>query len=235
MALTIEKQLHPSWRAIIGDIVTSDLMVRTMAAVRKDKESSGKTIWPRLPNVFRAFSLCTAENIKCIIVGQDPYHTPGKANGLAFAVSGPPAPPSLKNIYAELCKEYGEGYHLDASLEHWASQGVLLLNRSLTVREGEAGSHAEIWKEVTARILAAVTLNVDRPLVIMLWGKHAQSAKAFMSKKSHAGENRYFLETTHPSPFSADKGFLGCGHFLQANKLLSHHNVEPILWLKVPE
>lgn len=191
------------------------------------EEYKNQTVYPPVNEVFTALQLTAPENIKAVIFGQDPYHEPGQAKGLCFAVNKEcPVPPSLQNIYKELKNEYPDfeiPSHGDIS--SWAEQGVLLLNAVLTVRAHQARSHAGIgWETFTSAIVNIVEQQ-DRPIVYMLWGKDAKAKKELITNP-----NRLILETTHPSPFSASYGFLGCGHFKKANEWLTSNGIEPIDW-----
>ena len=191
------------------------------------EEYKTQTIYPPVKEVFTALQLTGPKDVKVVIFGQDPYHEPGQAKGLCFAVNrGCNVPPSLQNIYKELKNEYPDFQipnHGDIS--SWAEQGVLLLNSVLTVRAHQARSHAGIgWEEFTSAIVRIVEKQ-DRPIVYMLWGKDAKEKKSLVTNK-----NRLILETTHPSPFSASYGFLGCGHFKKANEWLASKGVSPIDW-----
>ena len=178
--------------------------------------------------MFRAFDMCPFDEVKVVILGQDPYHGAGQANGLCFSVSeGVTPPPSLKNIFKEIwndtrCRSIAER---DGDLERWAKQGVLLLNATLTVRARQAGSHqGKGWEEFTDAAIKA--LSEDREgLVFMLWGKYAKEKGKDIDWTKHL-----VLEAAHPSPFSADKGFFGCKHFSQANEYLKEHGQKPVEW-----
>ena len=194
------------------------------------EEYKNHTVYPPADQVFTALELTPPEKVKVVIFGQDPYHEPGQAKGLCFAVSKTcPVPPSLQNIYKELQNEYPDfkiPSHGDIS--SWAKQGVLLLNSVLTVRAHQARSHAGIgWEEFTSQIIASVEKE-DKPIVYMLWGKDAKAKKPLIHNK-----NRLILETTHPSPFSASYGFLGCGHFRKANEWLEANGEETINWTQI--
>ena len=164
-----------------------------------------------------------------MILGQDPYHGEGQAHGLAFSVrKGVRLPPSLKNIYKEIEAEYGMKMPDHGELAGWAQQGVLLLNATLTVQESNAGSHHKRgWEEFTDAIIRAVN-EKRQHVVFMLWGSHAQKKGAFIDRKKHL-----VLEAPHPSPLSAHRGFLGCGHFKKANEYLSRNGYQPIDWFGI--
>ena len=186
---------------------------------------STKTIFPKKTQVFRAFTT-DLNQVKVVILGQDPYHTPGAAHGLAFSVPDTaPIPPSLQNIYKEIDNEYGEHHNQTGNLKSWQSQGVLLLNNVLTVEAHQAGSHRgkgwEIFTEATIKYL-----NETRPhLVFMLWGRDARSKAPLLDKDKHL-----VLESPHPSPLSAYHGFFGNNHFRLCNDFLKSHNETEIIW-----
>lgn len=191
------------------------------------EEYKTQTIYPPVKEVLTALQLTSPEDVKVVIFGQDPYHEPGQAKGLCFAVNrGCKIPPSLQNIYKELKNEYPDFQIPDhGDISSWAEQGVLLLNSVLTVRAHQARSHAGIgWEEFTSAIVRIVE-EQNRPIVYMLWGRDAKEKKSLITNK-----NRLILETTHPSPFSASYGFLGCGHFKKANDWLIKNGETPIDW-----
>lgn len=195
------------------------------------EEYKTQTIYPPVDEVFAALKLTSPSDTKIVILGQDPYHEPNQAKGLCFAVNkGRKTPPSLQNIYKELKNEYPDfeiPSHGDIS--SWATQGVLLLNTVLTVRAHQARSHAGIgWETFTSEIVRIIE-EQNQPIVYMLWGRDARSKKELITNP-----NRLILETTHPSPFSASHGFLGCNHFKTANEWLEKHNATPIDWRIAP-
>lgn len=187
-----------------------------------------KNYIPSSGNIFRAFSYYKdISDIKVIIVGQDPYPNPEDACGLAFSVERDhKLPKSLQNIFIEIENEYGFK-NTNGDLSSWAQQGVLLLNRALTVTPGEPNSHLEIWEEYTEKLLVYLAENIRNP-VFMLWGKKAQSIIPLISKIPQ--KPNCILTSAHPSPLSAYRGFLGCGHFIQANSYLEFHGKKPIDW-----
>ncbi|MBP5291734.1 MAG: uracil-DNA glycosylase [Lachnospiraceae bacterium] len=189
-------------------------------------EYMNTVVYPPANEIFTAFELTPLSEVKVVIIGQDPYHEPGQAQGLCFSVKpGIDIPPSLVNIYQELHDDLGCYIPTNGSLVKWAKQGVLLLNTVLTVRAHRANSHQGIgWEQFTDAAISAVN-SQDRPIVFMLWGRNAQSKKALLT-------NRKFLilEAPHPSPLSAYRGFFGCGHFGKANRFLEEHGIKPIDW-----
>lgn len=189
-------------------------------------EYTHNTVYPPSEEIFNAFHYTPFEKVKCVILGQDPYHEPGQAHGLCFSVRpGVPAPPSLQNIYKELrddlsCKIPNNGY-----LEKWAREGVLLLNTCLTVRAHIANSHnGHGWEIFTDAVIKAVDKKPE-PVVFMLWGSYAGKKSELLTNKSHL-----VLKAPHPSPLSVYRGFFGCRHFSMANKYLEEHGAEPIDW-----
>lgn len=192
-----------------------------------NERTAGKVIYPPQNEVFSAFALTEFSDVKVVILGQDPYHGPNQAHGLAFSVKPPvPPPPSLVNMYKELAEDISgfqipkHGYLVD-----WAKQGVFMLNTGLTVEQGKAGSHSQIgWEIFTDKVIAQ--LNEYREnLVFMLWGSHAQKKGRFIDRQRHC-----VLESPHPSPLSAYRGFFGCKHFSKANEYLINQGISPINW-----
>ncbi len=186
---------------------------------------SGK-VYPHPSRMFRAFDRCAPKDVRVVILGQDPYHTPGVADGLAFS-SFPqnPIPPSLENMYKEIEAEFGRVCPRTPDLTHWAEQGVLLLNTALTVESGRANSHAEIgWHTFTDAVIRILSCE-EAHVVFMLWGNNARQKRALIDTSKHL-----VLESPHPSPLSAHKGFFGNGHFKKANKYLGEHHRGEINW-----
>ena len=182
--------------------------------------------FPPAGQIFRAFDLCPFDKVRVVIIGQDPYHDFNQAHGLCFSVQeGVPVPPSLVNIYKEIQRDLGKPIPTSGNLTHWAEQGVLLLNATLTVEAHRAGSHqGKGWEELTDAAIQA--LNSKRSnIVFMLWGSYAQRKGQFIDRDRHL-----VLTTVHPSPLSAYRGFIGCGHFSQANAYLQQHGQAPINW-----
>ena len=189
-------------------------------------EYRSKTMYPPMGEIFNAFKLCTFENTKVVIVGQDPYHEEGQAMGLSFSVrEGTDEPPSLQNIHKEIINEGVETGPWSSDLSRWARQGVLLLNSTLTVQAHRAASHASKgWETLTDRAITMLGRD-ERPKVFMLWGSYARSKKALIESKNHL-----ILEAVHPSPLSAYRGFFGCGHFKMCNEFLKQTNQKEIIW-----
>ena len=183
-------------------------------------------IYPDMHNIFNALKMADYNDIKVVIIGQDPYHEPGQAHGLSFSVKkGIKIPPSLVNIYKELHNDIGMDIPNHGELTSWATQGVLLLNATLTVREGQANSHKDIgWATFTDNVIKLLNTST-RPIVFILWGGNARSKKAYITGKHHL-----VLESVHPSPLSAYNGFFGCKHFSKANEFLKNTNQLSIDW-----
>ena len=182
--------------------------------------------FPPAKFIFRAFDLCPFDKVRVVIIGQDPYHDVNQAHGLCFSVQdGVPAPPSLVNIYKELNRDLGKPVPTSGNLTHWAEQGVLLLNATLTVEAHKPGSHqGKGWEELTDAAIQALN-NQRENIVFMLWGSYAQRKGQFIDRRKHL-----VLSAVHPSPLSAYRGFIGCGHFSQANNYLLQHGQSPIAW-----
>lgn len=183
-------------------------------------------VFPPGRNIFRAFDKCPFDRVKVVVIGQDPYHGPGQANGLCFSVNdGVPFPPSLQNIFQEVHTDTGTPVPLSGNLDRWAEQGVLLLNAVLTVRQHEAASHAGMgWERFTDAVVNALATRREG-LVYMLWGSYAQKKASFVDARRNC-----ILKAVHPSPLSAYRGFFGCRHFSQANRYLAERGLEPINW-----
>ncbi|MBG3080111.1 uracil-DNA glycosylase [Proteus mirabilis] len=215
-----------TWHDVIGAEKEKPYFHQIMSQVAQQREA-GKIIYPPQEDVFNAFRFTPFENVNVVILGQDPYHGPNQAHGLSFSVRpGVPAPPSLVNMYKELEKEYPDfkrpnhGY-----LESWAKQGVLLLNTVLTVEKGQAHSHANYgWEIFTDAVIEQINQRREG-VIFLLWGAHAQKKGRFIDTKKHV-----ILKAPHPSPLSAHRGFLGCGHFKQANDILQQQGRTPINW-----
>ena len=222
---TAEIKLHPSWLQPLQDEFTQPYMAELKRFLLSEKQQ-GKSVFPKGSNWFRALDLTPPEEVRVVLLGQDPYHGPGQAHGLCFSVpSGVRPPPSLVNIYKELESDLGIRPARHGFLEHWAKQGVLLLNSVLTVEMGQAASHRDRgWERFTDRIIAEVNAR-KQPVVFMLWGSYAQKKAAFVDTERH-----FVLKAPHPSPLSAYSGFFGCRHFSKANAFLEAHGRKPIDW-----
>ncbi|WP_114240649.1 uracil-DNA glycosylase [Dyella sp. C9] len=218
-------RLEPSWKARIGDYLQRPDMQALGDFLRAEKHA-GKVIYPPGPEIFAAFDHTPFDAVRVVILGQDPYHGPNQAHGLCFSVRpGVPAPPSLQNIFKEILRDLGIAPPDHGCLTPWADRGVLLLNASLTVQQGMAASHqGKGWEGFTDAAIDA--LNREREgLVFMLWGSYAQKKGQLIDGRRHC-----ILRSVHPSPLSAHRGFLGCGHFSAANRYLESRGVAPIDW-----
>lgn len=217
--------LHPSWMGHLQALLESDLMIRLQSFLRNEYKF-GKKIYPNINDYFAALNLTPIDQIKVVIVGQDPYHGPGQAHGLCFSVKdGVRLPPSLKNIFKELHNDMGLEIPESGSLKKWAENGVLLLNAVLTVEEGKAGSHqGKGWEEFTDQVIHVINEECDH-VVFILWGAYAQKKAAFVDRKKH-----YVIESVHPSPLSAHRGFFGTKPFSKANAFLKSQGLTEVDW-----
>ncbi|MGF6907472.1 uracil-DNA glycosylase [Fusobacterium sp. PH5-44] len=190
------------------------------------EEYKKNTVYPHMDNIFSALKLTSYKDCKVLLLGQDPYHGPNQAHGLAFSVNPEiKSPPSLVNMYKELKAEYGYDIPNNGYLVPWATQGVLLLNTALTVRKGEPNSHANIgWELFTDNIIKKLNERIE-PVIFILWGANARKKVEFINRNKH-----FILEAPHPSPFSANKGFFGCNHFKEVNNILKKLGKEEINW-----
>lgn len=218
-------RLEPSWKARVGDYLQRPDMQALSAFLRAEKQA-GKHIYPPGPEIFAAFDHTPFDAVRVVLLGQDPYHGPGQAHGLCFSVRlGVRVPPSLDNIFKEIKRDLGIPRPDHGCLTAWAGRGVLLLNSVLTVEEGRAGSHqGKGWEGFTDA--AIDVLNREREgLVFLLWGSYAQRKGQLIDTDRHC-----VLRSVHPSPLSAHRGFLGCGHFSAANRYLESRGQLPIDW-----
>lgn len=225
MGMADDIRLHDSWLQVLQAEFQRPYMEDLKAFLQQEK-NAGKVIYPKGSQWFAAFDNTPFDQVKVVILGQDPYHGPGQAHGLCFSVlPGVRIPPSLLNIYKEIHADLGIAIPQHGCLTHWAQQGVLLLNATLTVEQGKAGAHqGKGWEAFTDSAIAA--LNEQRQgLVFMLWGSYAQRKGALIDANKHL-----VLKAPHPSPLSAHRGFLGCGHFSQANHYLQQREQAPVDW-----
>ncbi len=222
-------QLEPSWQNALQDELRKSYIIELAAFVEAER-LSGVPIYPSRNLVFNAFQQTPFDKVKVVIVGQDPYHGPGQAHGLCFSVPvGVPIPPSLKNIYKELMDDVGIPFPTHGCLLSWAQQGVMLLNATLTVSEGNPLSHhGRGWETFTDAAIKALVRRED-PVIFVLWGKSAQDKCRFLRQEGTPSRH-YILTAAHPSPFSAYQGFLGCRHFSQINGILTKLGKTPIDW-----
>ena len=212
------------WLPVIEEETKKDYYKKLYLFLKE--EYARQIIYPKSDDIFNALHLTPLSKVKVVILGQDPYHEPGQAEGLSFSVpKGEKLPPSLQNIYKELQDELGCYIPTSGSLRKWAEQGVLLLNTLLTVRAHAAFSHqGKGWEYFTDALIEAVNKE-ERPIVYLLWGKAARSKVTMLNNPKHL-----ILESAHPSPLSAHRGFMGNGHFKKANEFLVANNIEPIDW-----
>lgn len=217
--------LEPSWKSRLGDQLNSEYMQQLRDFLLQQKQAH-KVIFPPSGQIFNAFDHTPFENVSVVILGQDPYHGPGQAHGLSFSVPmGVKQPPSLVNIFKEIERDLGIPRPSHGNLEKWADQGVLLLNATLTVEQSSAGSHqGKGWERFTDAAIDCINRERDG-VVFMLWGSYAQKKGALIDRNKHL-----VLTAPHPSPLSAHRGFLGCGHFSQANAYLAQHGKAAIDW-----
>jgi uracil-DNA glycosylase len=222
-------QLEPSWKARVGDYLQRDEM-QALAAFRRQRKAAGARIYPPGPRIFAALDATPFDAAKVVVLGQDPYHGAGQAHGLCFSVlPGVPVPPSLDNIFKELQRDLGIGRADHGCLLPWARQGVLLLNAVLSVEAGRAGAHqGKGWEGFTDHIVEVLSRERE-VLVFMLWGSYAQAKGRVIDRQRHC-----ILRAPHPSPLSAHRGFLGCGHFSAANRWLQGRGLAPIDWRLPP-
>ena len=222
---TQEIKLEPGWRERLASEFEQPYMAELKRFLLGERDR-GKRIFPKGSEWFRALDLTPLEKVRVVILGQDPYHGLGQAHGLCFSVRhGVQPPPSLVNIFKELRSDVGVEPARHGFLEHWAEQGVLLLNSVLTVEMGRAASHREKgWERFTDAIIQLVNAK-EEPVVFMLWGSYAQKKAAFVDTSRHL-----VLKAPHPSPLSAHSGFFGCRHFSKANAFLEAHGLPPIDW-----
>ena len=218
-------RLEPGWKARVGEYLLRDDM-QALSAFLRERTAKGANVFPPLPQVFAALDATPFDKVKVVILGQDPYHGFGQAHGLCFSVQhGTAIPPSLDNVFKELQRDLGITRPAHGCLTHWAEQGVLLLNAVLTVEEGKAGAHAgKGWEGFTDRVIEALATEREH-LVFLLWGAYAQAK----GKVIDTGKHRV-LKAPHPSPLSAHRGFIGCGHFSKTNEYLVRHGQAPIDW-----
>lgn len=218
-------KIHDTWLQVLQQEFDSDYFNSLKQFLLAEK-NSGKIIYPAGANIFKAFNLTPFNDVKVVILGQDPYHGEGQANGMCFSVNnGCALPPSLKNIYKELIDDVGIDLPIHGDLSSWANQGILLLNSCLTVEKDKPGSHSgKGWENFTDRVIKL--LNEDtKPKVFILWGKWAETKSVLIN-----GHQHLVLISSHPSPFSVHRGFIGCKHFSKTNAFLVDKGLAPINW-----
>ena len=219
-----EVRIAEDWKRVIGEEFSKPYFEELISFVKQEYATS--QVFPAGRNIFRAFDKCPFDNVKVVIIGQDPYHGDGQANGLCFSVNdGVPFPPSLKNIFKEVYDDVGAPIPVSGDLDRWAEQGVLLLNSVLTVKAHNAASHAgHGWEIFTDAVVRAIAERKEG-VVYMLWGSYAQRKGAIANP-----ERNLILHSVHPSPLSSYRGFFGCKHFSKANEYLKSIGKEPIQW-----
>jgi uracil-DNA glycosylase len=218
-------KIEQSWKDVLSEEFSKPYFQQIVLHIKTEK-SQRKIIYPPGQFIFNAFNTTPVDQVKVVILGQDPYHGAGQAHGLCFSVQpGVPPPPSLVNIFKELQDDIGVEIPKHGNLTHWAQQGVFLLNASLTVRAGEPMSHAKIgWATFTDTVIRKIS-DLKEHVVFMLWGKFAQEKKILIDEAKHL-----VLKAAHPSPLSAHSGFLGCRHFSKANEWLGSKGISPVDW-----
>lgn len=221
----MEVKIAESWRNVLQGEFDKPYFSGIVSTIKREQQA-GETIYPPGKLIFNAFDQTPFERVKCVILGQDPYHGPGQAHGLCFSVStGVPPPPSLVNIFKELHQDIGCPIPKSGNLEKWAQSGVLLLNSILTVQARRPASHCQIgWEEFTDAVIRKIS-DEKTGVVFLLWGQYAQNKRELIDASKH-----HILTARHPSPFSAYRGFFGCRHFSKTNELLSTQHDQVIDW-----
>jgi len=216
--------IESSWKKVLKEEFEKDYFTELSKNVREAYLK--RIVYPPPKLVFNAFEHCPFDDVKVVILGQDPYHGPGQAMGLSFSVpDGVKTPPSLRNMYKEIKSDIGGIVPESGNLERWADQGVLLLNATLTVEKGTAGAHQGLgWEQFTDAVIKKISDEKEH-VVFMLWGNYARGKKALIDESKHL-----ILEAPHPSPFSADRGFFGCKHFSKTNEYLKAHGKQHVVW-----
>lgn len=221
----MDVKIEAGWKEVLKHEFTQPYFQQTVLHIKTEK-SQGKTIYPPGSQIFNAFDTTPFDNIKVVILGQDPYHGPGQAHGLCFSVqNGIPPPPSLVNMFKELNDDIGFHIPQHGNLTNWAKQGVFLLNASLTVRAGEPMSHSKIgWAQFTDTVIKKIS-EQKQHVVFLLWGRFAQEKRSLIDESKHL-----VLKAAHPSPLSAHAGFFGCKHFSKTNEYLVSKGIVPVDW-----
>ncbi len=217
-------KIENEWKEVLANEFGKPYFLTLADTVRKAYQN--ESVFPPPADLFSAFALTSFSQVKVVILGQDPYHGPKQAHGLAFSVrDGVAVPPSLVNIYKEIRDDIGTSMPGSGDLSHWAKQGVLLLNSTLTVRAGEAASHRPFgWEKFTDAVIQTISDKKEHA-VFLLWGSHAQAKTSLIDSSKHL-----ILTAPHPSPLSSYRGFFGCKHFSKTNEYLQKHNLSPINW-----
>ncbi len=222
----MDVKIESAWHEVLKNEFTKPYFLEILTFL-KIESSAGKIIYPPVPLIFNAFNHTSFEKVKVVILGQDPYHNPGQANGLSFSVpTGIKPPPSLINIFKEIQNDVGiimpKGF---GNLTSWADQGVFLLNAILTVRTNDPASHSKIgWMNFSNAVITKIS-DEKKGVIFLLWGKFAQEKQILIDETKH-----FVLKAAHPSPFSANRGFFGCKHFSKTNELLANQNLPGINW-----
>jgi uracil-DNA glycosylase len=221
----MDVKIEPGWKEVLKEEFNKTYFQNIVLHLKTER-SQGKTIYPPGSFIFNAFNTTAFENVKVVILGQDPYHGAGQAHGLCFSVqNGVAPPPSLINIFKELQEDIGLQIPNHGNLSHWAQQGVFLLNASLTVRAGEPMSHAKIgWATFTDTVIKKIS-EQKKHVVFILWGKFAQEKRVLIDETKHL-----ILKSAHPSPLSAHAGFFGCKHFSKTNEYLMKNGIDAVDW-----
>jgi len=220
----MDVKIEESWKKLLADEFEKEYFIKLTDFVREEFKT--RKIYPPAKLIFNAFDQCPFDNLKIVILGQDPYHGPGQAHGLCFSVNdGVDFPPSLRNIFKELQNDVGKAIPDSGNLINWAKQGVLLLNATLTVRANQAGSHQNKgWEHFTDAVIRKINDQKDH-VVFILWGNYAISKGKFIDQNKHM-----VLTSVHPSPLSASRGFFGNHHFSRANEFLKNNGLKPVEW-----
>lgn len=220
----MDVKIEQSWKKLLNNEFEKKYFKNLVEFVTEEYKT--RTIFPKGKEIFKAFDLCPVDKTKVVIIGQDPYHGKGQAHGLCFSVKdGVKIPPSLRNIYKELNEDIGKPIPETGNIEYWAKQGVLMLNATLTVRAGQAGSHqGKGWETFTDTVIEKISKEKEN-LVFLLWGAYAQKKGQIINSEKH-----YVLKSAHPSPFSAYNGFFGNKHFSKTNEFLKSKGLEEIKW-----
>ncbi|MFA7081989.1 MAG: uracil-DNA glycosylase [Bacteroidales bacterium] len=220
----MDVEIEKEWKEVLKDEFKKGYFINLVGLIRE--AYSNKVVYPKSDDIFNAFKLCPFSQTKVVIIGQDPYHEPNQAHGLCFSVLEPtPIPPSLRNIYKELEQDLGIEPKKSGDLTHWAKQGVLLINATLTVEANKAGSHQKMgWEKFTDSVIHHLA-NEKQGIVFLLWGSYAQKKGEFIDQTKHL-----VLKSVHPSPLSAYRGFFGNNHFSKTNDYLVKQGKDPINW-----
>lgn len=220
----IDPKIEESWKKVLIDEFNKPYFYALKEFLVEEKKKY--VVYPAGHNIFNAFACTPLDNVKVVIIGQDPYHGPGQAHGLSFSVpNGIQKPPSLQNIFKELHDDIGKAIPESGNLETWAQQGVMLLNATLTVRANQAGSHQKHgWEQFTDRVIQVIS-EQKKGVVFLLWGSFAQAKASLIDQTKH-----HILMAAHPSPLSAYRGFFGCKHFSKTNEILQAEGLTPINW-----